>query len=218
MEQTEKKLPTSIVIDEERKRAANAIRKTLAEAHEAYKSLVKMADLEDVPAPHFCTKAWLMKYINNKKASVSEVGFLSPAQKAAQIAHWEKVGQTALKCIRVLQYFIESLPAGQYVWNKENKAFFIKDIDSLLNERCTRQVPPDAETHYQLILNAKNVIKQLRNWEVEKDIQKVRLETLFNMTPEKLAEAWVMGLKIDRSHDHLPFVAISRQIEADGYL
>ena len=212
------KIPETIIIERERQRAADALRDSLKKAHGAYSQLKQMPDLENVPLPHLCTEEWLTTFISEKKESVKKCDFLTLAKKQAQIEDWERLEQMARNHIQILQSFILSLPSDQYICNSDGN-FYIRDIDALLDGRCTRQVPPDAQRHFDMIQSVKNGIQTLRDWERERDVRKYKLEELFTMPVEHFTALWATDeIRINHSFDHLPYIVLQRQIQENSYL
>lgn len=219
MYQKNKQLPESIVIEAERLKADDALRKALREANDAYYALRQEKDLGDIPEPHRCTTEWLEEIMTAKKKAVNDADHLTIAQKNSQVAHWGKFAKRILNSIKVIQCFISSIPREQYVYDDSLGSFYLKNISGLVTSRCTRKVPVEAQRHWQLILKAKNAIHELREWEKEKDLKKFRLEELFNMTPEQISTQWATeNIRIDHTFDHLPRIVINREINKRDYL
>ena len=89
----------------------------------------------------------------------------------------------------------------------------------MVNNRCTRTVPVEAENHWRLIQKVRSAINELRTWEKDRDLKKYRLEDLFAMSPEVFGIDWATGnIAIDHSYDHLPSLVLNRELSMKGYL
>lgn len=212
-------MPTTIIIDSERRKVDEALRLALQNAQCAYSALRELEDLGAVPEPHNCTSQWLDCIISKKKEAVNNADFLTKEQRLSIIEQWEKLAKTASGYVGVIQSFIAGIPFSQYGYDKETANINIKDFATLVDSRCVRYVPAEARTHWQLVQNAKKAIQDLRKWEKAADLKKYRLEELFDMTPQLIAEEWATGNnKIDHRYDHLPGIEEQRKLNTGKYL
>jgi hypothetical protein len=219
MEQNKTKLPETVIVETERRAADDALRRALREAQNAYNALRELEDLGEIPEPHNCTTEWVEQKTTAKKQAVSNADFLTIAQKQSQIAHWGKFAKKVLGYVETIQKFIASIPSDQYVYDEEIGTFYVKDIGELVNNRCTRTVPVEAENHWRLIQKVRSAINELRTWEKDRDLKKYRLEDLFAMSPEVFGIDWATGnISIDHSYDHLPSLVLNRELSMKGYL
>ena len=212
-------MPTTIIIDRERRKVDEALRLALQNTQCAYSALREIEDLGAVPEPHNCTTQWLDCIISKKKEAVNNANFLTREQRLSIIEQWEKIAKTASGYVGIIQSFISSIPYLQYGYNEETASIYIKDFATLVNSRCVRSVPAEANTHWQLIQNAKKAIQDLRQWEKAEDLKKYRLEELFAMTPQLIAEEWATSNnRIDHRYDHLPGIVEQRKLNTGKYL
>lgn len=212
-------MPKTIIIESERQMIDEALRKSLREAHDAYNALKELEDLKEVPEAHNCTAEWLSQITTAKKQAVDNADFLTIEQKKSQTAHWGKFAKKVLGYIEVLQNFISSIPSDQYVFDKELGTFYIKDLPGLVESRCLHEVPENAGKHFQLIRNVREAIDELRKWERDEDLKKLRLEELFALSQRQIAEAWVTNnIHIDHSYDHLPGLVQNRELNTGSYI
>lgn len=212
-------MPTTIIIEGERRKVDEALRLALQNTQCAYSALRELEDLGEIPEPHNCTSQWLDSVITKKKEAVQHADFLTKEQKLALVEQWEKLAKTASGYVGIIQSFISSIPYHQFGYDEETANIYIKDFATLVNSRCVRSVPAEARTHYQLIQNAKKAIQNLREWENGEDLKKYRLEELFAMTPKQIAEEWATGNnKIDHRYDHLPGIVEQRKLNTGKYL
>lgn len=221
MEKTEicDEMPTTIIIDGERRKADEALKLALQNAQCAYSALRELEDLEEIPEPHNCTSQWLDCITNKKKEAVNKADFLTKEQKLALTEQWEKLAIKASGYVGIIQSFISNIPYVQYGYDEETANIYIKDFATLVNCRCVRSVPAEANTHWQLIQNVKKAIQDLREWEKAEDLKKYRLEELFAMTPQLIAEEWATSNnRIDHRYDHLPGMVEQRKLNTGSYL
>lgn len=212
-------MPTTIIIDGERRKADEALRLALQNAQCAYSALREIEDLGEIPEPHNCTSQWLDCITNKKKEAVNKADFLTKDQRVSFIEQWEKLARKASGYVGIIQSFISSIPYLQYGYDEETANIYIKDFTTLVNSRCVRSVPSEAHTHWQLIQNARKAIQDLRQWENGEDMKKYRLEELFAMTPQLIAEEWATSNnRIDHRYDHLPGMVEQRKLNTGSYL
>ena len=212
-------VPTTIIIEGERRKVDEALKTALQNAQCAYSALRELEDLGKIPEPHNCTSQWLDCIISQKKDAVNKADFLTKEQRLSIIEQWEKLAKTASGYVGIIQSFIAGIPFSQYGYDKETANIYIKDFATLVNSRCVRSVPAEARIHWQLIQNAKKAIQDLREWEKAEDLKKYRLEELFAMTPQLIAEEWATSNnKIDHRYDHLPGITEQRQLNTGKYL
>lgn len=213
------RLPKTIILEAERRKADEAARKALQVAQDAYWELQKIEDLGDVPDPRECTPEWLEQIIERKKTAVQNADFLTSEQKRSQFAHLGKFAKKVSGFIEALQRFIKSIPPDQFVYDQNIGTVYYKNVTSLVLGRCVRTVPDEASVHLQLISKASKAISELREWEKAQDLKKYRLEELFRMTGEELAARWATDdLKLDHSHDNLPGITAARILAENSYL
>lgn len=219
LKEISQRLPKTIILEAERRKADEAARKALQVAQDAYWELQKIEDLGDVPDPRECTKEWLEQIFLRKKEAVRSADFMTSEQKRSQLAHLGKFAKKVSGFVEALQRFINSIPSEQYVYDQNIGTLYYKDLTSLVLGRCVRTVPDEASTHLQLISKASNAISELREWEKAQDLKKYRLEELFRMTGEELAARWATDdLKLDHSHDNLPGMTAARILAENSYL
>lgn len=212
-------IPSTIIIEGERRKVDEALRLALQNTQCAYSALRELEDLGAVPEPHNCTSQWLDCIISKKKEAVHHTDFLTREQRLSIIEQWEKLAKTASGYVGIIQSFFSSIPFSQYGYDKETANIYIKDFTTLVNSRCVRSVPAEANTHWKLIQNARKAIQDLRQWENGEDLKKYRLEELFAMTSQIIAEEWATSNnRIDHRYDHLPGIVEQRKLNTGKYL
>jgi spermidine synthase len=220
--QTQEKMPTSIILESERKRIDSQLREDLRAAQQCYKALKDEGNLGTIPQPHLCTEAWLQNIYEEGKKAVDEVKFLTIEQRNSQKGHWGKILHRMLPHVVRIQRFIASIPQNQYFYDEELGTFYYQDITALATERATFTVPTETEEHWQKIQAIMSAINELRQWESDQDVKKIPLDNLLRYDKARFVEAWVKGeMKRDHSFDDKPYMAIALQIkkaEEEKYL
>lgn len=212
-------IPSTIIIEGERRETEKALAQALKQAQEAYAKLRELEDLGEIPEPHNCTKQWLDCILNPKKEAVSKAEFLTKKQKVSFTEQWDGLANAAFGYVGIIQSFISDITFVQYGYDEETGNIYIKDFAKLVESRCVRSVPAEAQIHWHKIQKAKEAIKELRQWETTEDLRKYRLEELFAMSPKHIAELWAVGnMRIDHSYDHLPGLAQSRTLNTESYI
>ena len=140
-------VPTTIIIEGERRKVDEALRLALQNTQCAYSALRELEDLGEIPEPHNCTSQWLDSVITKKKEAVQHADFLTKEQKLALVEQWEKLAKTASGYVGIIQSFISSIPYHQFGYDEETANIYIKDFATLVDSRCVRSVPAEANTH-----------------------------------------------------------------------
>ncbi len=201
MEETNNNTPKTVIIAEELRKIDEALRKSQCEAQEAYNHLKEFADLGEIPLPMDCTHEWVEAVVEKKKEAINKAEFLTTAQRNSQIMHFSKLCKKADELVGIIQDFIKSVPPNRFAYDERIDTFYIKGIKALATERSTHEVPEDAQKHWQLIQQVKKAIDNLREWERERELQKIPLEQLFEIEPQRFAELWATNkMKLIRYH------------------
>lgn len=204
----QQKMPSSIIIEAERKRIDSLLRAELREAQESYATLKAEEDLGEIPPPHECTTEWLTTIFNEAKQAVDNAKFLTVGQRVTQKTHWGRLNKRMQPHVTCLQNFIAGIPTEQYVYDSQIGTLYYKDIAALATERATYTVPPEAAEHWGKIQAILEAINDLRKWEVEHDVVKRPLENLFVFEKTRFVEAWALGeLLRDHRFDNKPYLA-----------
>lgn len=212
-------IPKTIIIKQERQKYDDELRRLQREAQQAYNDLLKMKDLGAVPEPQQCTLEWLDAISQSKRKAVDEAAFLSTEQKQSQILHWGKTFKKAGECVTILQTFLDGIPSEYYGFDDSIPCLYIKDIDQLIDAKCSREVPVEAVDHLQHIEAVASAIKSLRDWEKVQDVRKFPLESLLSFSTGHLAEQWATGdIKVNHKYDHLPGIKEDRELTAKQFI
>ena len=206
--ETQDKMPTSIILESERKRIDSQLREDLRTAQESYRALTEEENLGSIPQPHLCTEAWLQNIYEEGKKAVDEVKFLTIEQRNSQKGHWGKIYKRMLPHVARIQSFISAIPQEQFVFDEQLGTFYYRDLAGLANERATYNIPDGAAEHWQKIQAIMSAIKELRQWEIDQDVRKIPLDNLLHFDKNRFIEAWVKGeMRRDHSLDDKPYLA-----------
>ncbi|SFO58386.1 hypothetical protein [Prevotella sp. tf2-5] len=201
------KMPTSIVLESERKRIDSLLREELRAAQESYKAIKEEENLGTIPQPQLCTEEWLQAIYEDGKKAVDDVKFLTIEQRNSQKGHWGKLYHRMLPHVQRIQSFIAGIPHEQFVFDEELGTFFYRDITALAKERATFQVPAEAAEHWQKIKSILNAIMDLRAWEAGQDVKKLPLDVLLHFDKNHFIEAWATNeIKRDHRFDSKPYM------------
>ncbi len=206
-------LPTTVINARERREEDEKTRTALRTAQAAYKALKDLPDIGEVPEAHLCTEEWGSSLFQAKKEAVNDVAYLSDEQKKAQIEHWRNKMREVYKYVRIIQAYVSSLPNGQYMWDASLNTFYLRNIDELIDQRCTYAVPTEAQDHWALVQRVNEAIAALRDWEAEHDTKRLTLQDLCTLDADTFAYVWAKNnMKVDHSFDHLPGVVVNREM------
>lgn len=212
----EQKLPNTVCNERERREVDEKVRAALREAQDAYKALRELPNIGDVPEAHNCTEEWVGQVWQTKKDAVLHADHLTEEQQTKQMGVWKYWLREVYKYTRILQNYLQSIPNEQYIWDASLHIFHLRNIDELVTERSTHDVPSDAHEHWELVLRVSEAIAALREWETDHDTKRMRLEDLITMSADTFAYVWAKNnMIVDHSYDHLPGVTVSRQMARD---
>lgn len=188
-------IPSYIVRDEDRQKFVESFSGKLQACNNAYKSLLSMPDLENIPdnLQDINAKA-VEKFINERLTEISKTKMLTSEKKKEAKEDWEKVKKDALSYIGTIKEFLATyLDAEITVTNGE---VVCNNFDDVVVEHCKVKTPEGVTEWASLILGARDAIDALWNFERAHDLQAGTLISLDESmkrleNPTSLVEAWL---------------------------
>ena len=192
---TPDKMPDRIIDSQRRDDAAHAFHRAVQDIHTAVASLHTIEGFS-VPfsanpddwknALQDATEKWKQA----EKAIYSDLTLLDK-DKQVKCQEWKKWHMAlSMKVTDVIKN-LKKFPQAQWSYNEELATITpTVDVEAVAEEQSIVDVPDEAREHARLISTAEDAISLLREWESSKGVQKMRLETLFSLNEEKLAERW----------------------------
>ena len=183
----------TIIIKELAESKERLIRELVATSQKAYRRLVGMQELHEVPAPTHCTMDWASAIGAAEQEKIRQSDILPYEEKTRLIKQWNGIRVNVVKCVSDIAKLLDYVPAENIGYDPKLKVLFVKDIDQLAAQAATRDVPPEANAHWQLVSKAKDAIDQLRKWEDENNVIRTPLRTLIQHNEENILRLWAMG-------------------------
>ena len=206
-------LPATVVINDEQRAVRRALESKVKTAQKAYEYLSQIEDIQPLPPLNQLTQAWLSTLIENKINSVLSADFLTKQDKRDMANQWEQIKCNASYQIKVITDFINEFGNAVKVDEALGQIVF-NGLEDEVKKRSTRQVPTEANEHWDLVSQIWERINQLRDWERSHDCVKLSLENLLTMPHYQFAAMWaVSGMKRDHSQDDKPYLLNSRMLQ-----
>lgn len=190
-------MPKSIVNRQKTIDVAYALHRAVQDVNQALSSLLAMSDgLTPPKTAHIedwekfnetAEEMW-----NNAQQAIEHDPQLLPADKEKRLREW-RIWYAALSChIRNIKRALTGYPQAKWTFNEHLSTFTpTEDVDAIAEAQAMEDVPEDAAEHARLIRGVADAAELLRAWEKSKNIKKIDLLELCNLSEEALAEAWV---------------------------
>ena len=160
---------------------------------DSFKGLAELVSVDEIPLPDQLSEAWLDSVIEAKSEVINADGNLTRNQKVARIGLLKSTARNLRQHVKMVEEFVQSVPAGRYVYDEDVKNFHIDNIENYIDELATREVPPEAEEHWQHISKARAAVDELRAFEKSNMRVKKSLNVILRATAESTAEEWATG-------------------------
>lgn len=188
-------IPSYIVRTEDRQKFVESFKGKLQLCNNAYKSLVAMPDLENIPDNlKEISSESIEAFINDRLAEISSTKMLTSEKKKEAKEEWEKVKKDALSYIATIKEVLSAYPDADICIN--NGEVVCNNVDMVVTEHCKVKTPDGATEHANLILDVRDAIAALQKFEKEHELP---TGTLINIeedlklvvNPQILAETWL---------------------------
>lgn len=188
-------IPDFIVREEDRKNFLAKFNGQLQACNNAYKSLFAMPDLENIPDNlKEISSESIEAFINDRLAEISSTKMLTYEKKKEAKEEWEKVKKDALSYIATIKEVLSAYPVADICIN--NGEVVCNNVDMVVTEHCKVKTPDGVTEHANLILDVRDAIAALQNFEMERNLP---TGTLINLgedlkliaNPVSLIETWL---------------------------
>ena len=179
-----KELPKSIVIERERDDADQAFRAKVRRLQNAYTTLKKMEDLPQLPELQQITEAWLSTYIVEQCRKIESATHLTAVTREQMAEEWNKIKKAAGLHINYIQAFIRENPSANIVYDEQIENYWVTNIPDIVDAKVRRQIPEEAQEHFNRLMEVKKAITELREFEDATDINPHRLDELFALSED----------------------------------
>lgn len=187
-------LPSEIVMTSELRQIDTKVRVQLLDAQRAYKALCALADY---PMPKILaqiTVAHLETITEPKIKSIMANDMLTDADKKQLVNKWRTFFKQAAEHINKVRTLIDENKDVQFVVDEDLQTIVpASDINTAIRKRVTKETPALASDHWKMVQLVASVVRGLREWEAEHNINKYRLEELMRCSPQQFAEYWLQG-------------------------
>lgn len=187
-------IPEYVVREEDRKKFAGAFSSRLQACNNAYKSLVAMPDLDNIPDNLQEINADDVEaFINDRLAEISSTKMFTSEKKKEAKEEWEKVKKDALSYIATIKEVITAYQDADICIN--NGEVVCNNVDMVVREHCKVKTPDGVKEWADLIQDVRDAIGELWNFEREHDLPTGTLISLGESlkliaNPMSLVEAW----------------------------
>jgi hypothetical protein len=187
-------LPSEIVMASELRLQDAKIRMQLQDAQCAYKALCSLADYPMPSRLAQISVAHLDAFIENKVKSIMANDMLTDADKKQLVNKWRTFFKQAAEHINKVRTLIDENKDVQFVVDEDLQTIVpASDINTAIRKRVTKEPPALASDHWKMVQLVASVVRGLREWEAEHNINKYRLEELMRCSPQQFAEYWLQG-------------------------
>ena len=194
-------LPDSVCLAKEKKEADNALRQAVKGVQGAYKALVGIAELSPVSTDlKDLTSEWLRGKIDKRIELVKADMSLTEDERTTRLNAWSSLRARASRYINVIKAVMEKWSSAKWVYDPDIQNLFCSNIDNVTEGMATHKVGDEARTHWRMIQECLQKVRELRAWEDSHDVKSQMLANLQCLTAEAFAEMWIRGdAKFDRA-------------------
>lgn len=189
-----KEIGKTIVVERELLEVENELRNDIRQMQESYAAL---RDMPDYQCPRELSELNTQEIDRLTAQRVSRVEAdesLLPSEKEQRIKVYKNLHRAVVTQINVITKVIARWPDAEFVYSDSMLNIVpMADLKLIVEKRCVRQVPELCRQHARLIMNVFHSIAKLREFEKSEGVSKLKLENLYNLSSERLAEVWADG-------------------------
>ena len=162
-------IPEYIVRDEDKQKFVESFSGKLQACNNAYKSLLAMPDLENIPDNLQDINAEAVEnFINERLSEIEATKMMTAEAKRNAKEDWGNIRQEALSHISAIKEVLATYPDADITVSKGEVV--CNNLDELVTERCKVKTPDGVKEHANLILEVKDAIDALWKFEREHDL------------------------------------------------
>lgn len=188
-------IPEYVVREEDRKNFLEKFNGQLQACNNAYKSLLAMPDLENIPdSPQDINAEAVENFINERLSEIEATKMLTAEAKRKAKEDWENIRKSAISYISTIKEVLVTYPDADICVN--NGEVICTNFDDVVIENCKVKTPDGVTEWANLILEARDAIDALWKYEREHDLPAGTLISLGESlkliaNPMSLVEAWL---------------------------
>ena len=97
---------------------------------------------------------------------------------------WKKIKKAASPHINFIQAFVRENPDANIIYDEQIQNYWVTNIPDIVDEKVRRQIPEEAQEHFNRLMAVKEAITELREFENANDINPHRLDELFALSED----------------------------------
>lgn len=187
-------IPTTVIVPQEANEMDAELRRDVRRLQDAYASLRDMKDFQCPTDLNSLNTAEIDRLTDERIDRVSNDTNLLPSEQAERVKKFKQLHRKIVTQIHIAQKVVATWPEASFVYDAAiNNIVPNAHLESIVEARCVRDVPPLAREHARLVNDALTAIGKLREFEKEQNVTKLRLEVLDRMSTEEFAGKWADG-------------------------
>ena len=189
-----KDLPKTVIIPEEFRDMDGELRNDIRQLQNAYTTLKDLKDYDCPTTLEELNTAEIDKLTKERISRVMEDTTLLPSEIEERIGKYKALHRTVARQIHTIENVVARWPEAEFAYDVQVENIVPSaNLETIVEAKCTREVPPMAQRHGRLIGNVFAAIARLREFEEEEGVNKIRLEVLGAMDAATFAGRWADG-------------------------
>lgn len=184
----------TIVIEREKQNVLAEIKRSEATLRDAVSRLRSIPEL-DVPSNlgSIVDADWLREQLGNRIALVRADKSLTAAEREQRLNPWRAIKSRAERAVLKIDGILHDWSGLSWLPDEDGKNFHLDQlqIEQVATQKATREIPPQALRHWELICKMREAVEALRNFEAEHQVKDAPLFYLARMTENQLYESWI---------------------------
>ena len=218
-----KEIGKTIVVERELFEVENDLRKDIRLMQDAYAALRDMPDYQCPVALSELNAQEIDRLTAQRVSRVEADDSLLNSEKEQRIKVYKNLHRAVVTQINAIRRIFEKWSDVDFQYSETLQNIVpTSDLQKIVEQRCERQVPELCKQHARLICNVFQSISKLREFEKSEGVSKLRLENLYNLSSDRLAEAWadgsIMQPVLDVSDELSRSTLYRRQVQENLYL
>ena len=189
-----KEIGKTIIVERELIEVENELRKDIRQMQDAYAALRDMTDYQCPVTLNEINTQEIDRLTAERVNRVEADESLLPSEKEQRVKIYKNLHRAVVTQTNAIRRIIEKWSDVDFQYSETVKNIIpTSDLKLIVEQRCVRQVPELCKQHARLIRNVFQSISKLREFEKSEGVSKLRLENLYNLSSDRLAEAWADG-------------------------
>lgn len=218
-----KEIGKTIIVERLRVSLDNELRNDVRLLQSAYAALRDMTDYQCPVTLNEINTQEIDRLTAERVNRVEADESLLPSEKKQRVKIYKNLHRAVVTQINAIRRIFEKWSDVDFQYSETLQNIVpTSDLQKIVEQRCERQVPELCKQHARLIVNVFQSISKLREFEKSEGVSKLRLENLYNISSERLAEAWadgtIMQPVLDVSDEFSRSTFYRRQAQENLYL